>query len=205
MRKRLPPSFFNSISLIGVLISLISFFAIIILFFANIFLAPENPYIGIVTYLIFPIFLIAGLLIIPFGMYIYRRRRLKGKKVEERRLPNIDFNKPEHRNAFLLFLIILIVFIILSAVGGYKTYNFTESVVFCGKICHSTMHPEYTAYLDSPHARVSCAECHVGTGANWYVKSKLSGAYQVYATLANKYPQTYSYTYKEFTAGSGNM
>lgn len=34
-----------------------------------------------------------------------------------------------------------------------------------------------------------CAECHVGTGANWYVKSKLSGAYQVYATLANKYPK----------------
>jgi len=51
------------------------------------------------------------------------------------------------------------------------------------------MHPEYITYLDSPHARVSCAECHVGTGANWYVKSKLSGAYQIYATIAQKYPK----------------
>ncbi len=189
MKRKLPSSLFNPISLMGILIALVSFFAIVILFFANIFLAPDNPYIGIVTYMIFPLFLILGLFIIPFGMYIERRRRLKKKEIKERRLPNIDFNQPEHRNAFLLFLMVLIGFIVLSAVGGYQAYNFTDSVVFCGKICHSIMHPEYEAYLDSPHARVSCAECHVGTGANWYVKSKLSGAYQVYATLANKYPK----------------
>jgi hypothetical protein len=29
----------------------------------------------------------------------------------------------------------------------------------------------------------------VGEGANWYAKSKLSGAYQVYATALNKYPK----------------
>ncbi len=189
MNRKLPPSLFNPISLIGILITLVSFFAIVILFFANIILAPENPYIGIVTYLIFPIFLVLGLLIIPIGMYIERRRQLKRKEVKKQRLPNIDFNLPEHRNAFLVFLIVSIVFIILSAVGGYKAYNFTDSVVFCGKICHSIMHPEYEAYLDSPHARVSCTECHVGTGANWYVKSKLSGAYQVYATVTKKYPK----------------
>jgi hypothetical protein len=51
------------------------------------------------------------------------------------------------------------------------------------------MKPEYTAYLYSPHARVSCAECHVGSGADWYVKSKLSGAYQVYSVLFHKYSQ----------------
>jgi hypothetical protein len=31
--------------------------------------------------------------------------------------------------------------------------------------------------------------CHVGEGAGWYAKSKLSGAYQVYATAFNKYPR----------------
>lgn len=189
MKRKLPPSFFNSISLTGVLIALVSFFAIVILFFANIFLAPDNPYIGIVTYLVFPVFLIGGLLLIPLGMLIERNRQLKKKEVKERRLPVIDFNQHEQRNAFLLFLIVSIVFIILSSIGGYKAYNFTESVAFCGKICHTIMKPEYTTYLNSPHARVSCVECHVGEGANWYVKSKLSGAYQVYATLANKYPK----------------
>jgi hypothetical protein len=31
--------------------------------------------------------------------------------------------------------------------------------------------------------------CHIGPGAEWYVKSKLSGMYQVYATIFNKYPR----------------
>jgi hypothetical protein len=51
------------------------------------------------------------------------------------------------------------------------------------------MKPEYTAYQNSPHARVACVQCHIGPGADWFVRSKLSGSYQVYATLANKYPR----------------
>ena len=38
------------------------------------------------------------------------------------------------------------------------------------------MHPEHVAHDHSAHARVSCVECHVGSGASWYVKSKMSGA-----------------------------
>ena len=75
----------------------------------------------------------------------------------------------------------------MTAFGSYQTYHFTESVQFCGETCHSVMKPEFTAYHHSPHARVSCAECHIGSGASWYVKSKISGAYQVYATVFNKY------------------
>ncbi len=51
------------------------------------------------------------------------------------------------------------------------------------------MKPELVTYLHSPHARVACAECHIGKGAKWYVRSKLSGTYQVYATLADKFPR----------------
>jgi hypothetical protein len=72
-------------------------------------------------------------------------------------------------------------------VGGYQAYQFTESVTFCGQVCHSVMEPEYTAYRTSPHARVPCVECHIGPGAEWFVKAKLSGAYQVYSVLFNKY------------------
>jgi hypothetical protein len=50
------------------------------------------------------------------------------------------------------------------------------------------MDPEYTAYQNSPHANVTCVECHVGAGASWYVKSKLSGLHQVYAVLTKTYP-----------------
>ena len=70
---------------------------------------------------------------------------------------------------------------------GYNAFLFTESVTFCGRICHTVMEPEYTAYLNSPHARVRCVDCHVGAGAEWYVKSKLSGVHQVYAVTFHTY------------------
>jgi hypothetical protein len=79
------------------------------------------------------------------------------------------------------------VFLLFSAIGIYKAYDFTESNTFCGRICHTVMEPEYTAYHDSSHARVNCTHCHVGSGAAWYVRSKLTGAYQVYSVLAKAY------------------
>ena len=51
------------------------------------------------------------------------------------------------------------------------------------------MKPEFVAYKASPHARVRCVDCHVGPGAGWYVRSKLSGAYQLYSVTFNKYPR----------------
>ena len=89
--------------------------------------------------------------------------------------------------AFVLSFVVI--FSLISAVGSYKAYEFTDSVQFCGQLCHTVMHPEFTAYQASPHARVACVECHVGSGASWYVKSKLSGARQVYYTAMGTYPR----------------
>ena len=83
----------------------------------------------------------------------------------------------------------MIVFVGMSVVGSYKAYNFTDSVGFCGQLCHSVMNPEFIAYQQSPHARVACVDCHVGAGATWYVKSKLSGARQVFKTALNTFPR----------------
>src|SRR5208283_1107925 len=80
-------------------------------------------------------------------------------------------------------------FLFLSAVGSYNTYNFSESVQFCGETCHTVMKPELVTYQHGPHARVACAECHIGSGATWFVRSKLSGTYQLYATAFDKYPR----------------
>jgi len=56
-----------------------------------------------------------------------------------------------------------------------------DSVQFCGLTCHTVMAPEYTAYQNSPHQRVGCVLCHIGPGAPWFVRSKLSGVRQVFA------------------------
>jgi hypothetical protein len=51
------------------------------------------------------------------------------------------------------------------------------------------MHPEHTVYKRSPHARVRCVDCHIGPGADWFVKSKLSGAWQVVSVNLDLYPK----------------
>jgi nitrate/TMAO reductase-like tetraheme cytochrome c subunit len=79
-------------------------------------------------------------------------------------------------------------FLLLTAMASYQSYHFTDSTTFCGKACHTVMKPEMVAYENGAHARVACTECHIGPGAAWFVRAKLSGIYQVYATLTRKYP-----------------
>ena len=49
------------------------------------------------------------------------------------------------------------------------------------------MKPEYTAYQASPHARVACVECHVGSGAGGYAQSKINGMRQLYGVVSGHY------------------
>jgi hypothetical protein len=51
------------------------------------------------------------------------------------------------------------------------------------------MDPEATAHARSPHARVRCVECHIGPGASWFVKSKLSGSWQLVSVTLGLYPR----------------
>lgn len=77
--------------------------------------------------------------------------------------------------------------IVLLVIGGYQLIEFSDSTAFCGQLCHEVMHPEYTAYQASPHSRVLCSHCHVGSGADYLVRSKLSGIPLVFATLTQSY------------------
>ncbi len=186
---RRPSVFQNWISLVGLVLAACAFFAVLFLIAMDFLQGFENPYMGILTYIVAPAFLTLGLILIVGGALWERRRRHHLAPGEVPRYLRIDFNIPHHRNMFLTVSIVTAVFLLMTAFGSYQTYHFTESVQFCGLTCHRVMQPEYTAYQNSPHARVACAECHIGPGASWFVKSKLSGSYQVYATLANKYPR----------------
>jgi len=178
----------NFISLGGAALAAISLANIIFLMLVS-WLSPQpSPYLGILAFMVFPGFLVLGLLLVPIGMVFERRRRRRAAPGDVPQFPRIDLNSPAQRSAFAFFVSFSAVFLLLSAVGSYRAYEFTDSVQFCGQLCHSVMAPEFTTYLQSPHARVACVECHVGPGAGWYVKSKLSGSYQVYATVFHKYP-----------------
>lgn len=189
MKLRLPHSFYNIVSYAGAAIALIATFMFVFLYALASLTHGGTAYEGIVIFLIIPVFIIGGLVLIPVGMIIKARSDKKAGLISKKEFPVLDLNLPQHRNAAFIFSAGTILFLFLSAMGSYQGYHFTESVKFCGTTCHSIMIPEYTAYQNSPHARVSCAECHVGAGANWYVKSKLSGLHQVYAALAKVYPR----------------
>src|SRR5512146_22419 len=178
----------NAVSLVGAALAVVSAANIAFLVFIDFISGRPSPYIGIFAYMIMPAFMVVGLLLIPIGMWIERqRRRTRAPSIP--RYPHIDLNNPQQRSAFAFFVSFAVVFVALSAAGSYRAYEFTDSVQFCGQLCHTVMNPEFVAYSQSPHARVGCVDCHVGPGAGWYVRSKLSGAYQVYAVTFNKYPK----------------
>lgn len=187
MQMKVPESMQNWAALIGLTIASVSFFMIIVLFAVTAVIGEGGIYLGLVTYILLPAVMLAGLLIALAGILISRKK--KSKEIKRPQWPLIDLSNPKHRRSFFLFFTGASVFLFFSLVGSYEAFHYTESVQFCGRLCHEVMEPEYTAYQHSPHARVSCVECHVGPGADWYVRSKLSGLYQVYSVLTNKYPE----------------
>ena len=56
---------------------------------------------------------------------------------------------------------VLVVLAVLLFTGGVYAWEYSNSPKFCGTTCH-TMPPEYTVYQESPHANVTCEECHIG-------------------------------------------
>ena len=188
-----PPGLFrNYISFIGGAITVASLVSLVLLFLVEITSKQENPYLGLLTYILIPSVLIFGVLVIIVGMILERRRRRKGKSSQIPTYPTFDLNDPRARHAFLIFLLVTFFFVCASAFGSYKAYEYTESVTFCGETCHAVMKPEYVAYKAGAHARVECVACHVGSGPGWYLKYKLNGAYQLYSVTFNKFSKPIS-------------
>jgi len=178
----------NRISRVGVVLTTTSGITLLLTYAFQLYGYQPNPYTGILIFLILPVVFVAGLVLIPVG--IYRQFR------KERRLgllpltyPTIDFSQRELRRTALFIAVMTAINVPIFAFASYRGTVYMDSVQFCGETCHQVMTPEYTAYKRSPHARVACVECHIGPGAPWFVRSKLSGSYQVLAVTFNLYPR----------------
>ena len=179
----------NWLSLLGFIVAAGSFFAVVCLIAIDFFSRFSNPYMGILTYFVAPVFLFLGIFLVVAGIVWERRRLHQRAEIVGGLFPIIDLNRPWHRKLLGSLVGFAAIFFLVTAVSSYRSYHFTESVQFCGQTCHAVMNPEFTAYQNSPHARVTCTQCHIGPGATWFVRSKLSGSYQVYATLVGNYPR----------------
>lgn len=177
----------NWVSLVGVI--LVTSCTIFWLFLLPVMLSggPGNPYLGILTFMLLPGVFFLSLLLIPLGIVLSRRRQ--GKSTAEiLRLPlKLDFQRVELRRLAGFIAATTVINIAIASQLSYGAVSYMETVQFCGETCHTVMKPEFTAYQNSPHSRVECVKCHIGPGASWFVRSKLSGARQVFAVTFGTY------------------
>jgi NapC/NirT cytochrome c family, N-terminal region len=147
-----------------------------------------HPYLGMLTFLALPALFFIGLALIPLGI-ILRRRRERHRGTYPTEFPRIALRNVEVRKTLAFVGVTTVANVILGGLFFYAGVSYMDSVTFCGRTCHTVMTPEYTAYLGSPHARVECVQCHIGPGASWFVRSKISGTWQVVAVTFNLYPR----------------
>ena len=146
----------------------------------------EHPYSGIILFLILPALFVGGLLLIPAGFILQRRKDRKEGRANEPP-PPIDLASPKFRRVLTFVAIATLANATLVGFASYKGIEVMDSTSFCGEACHTVMAPELAAYKGSPHSRIGCVECHIGEGASWFVKSKLSGTRQVIAVALKTY------------------
>ncbi len=186
-KRKFAAYFYNPVTYVGACVALLFFISEVFLFAIDLTSHGRNLYLGLLTYILLPVFLILGLIMIPVGALWEKRRIAQGKSPLEFKKFRIDLSISHHRNMVMVFLIGTAILVMMTFAGLYKGFQYTESVEFCGVLCHKVMNPEYQTYLHSPHANVKCVECHIGSGADWYLHSKLAGARQALKAVTNTY------------------
>jgi nitrate/TMAO reductase-like tetraheme cytochrome c subunit len=192
IRIALPKLLLNPISIAGAILAVGSALLIVLFVVVEINSAGSNPYLSIVGFLFLPALLVIGMLAVPIGALLTRRRARRSAAAGIAyvpTLPVIDFNNRSHQRAVLLIAVGGVVAFGLIATAGVQGFAFGESPAFCGLVCHRVMKPEYVAYTSSTHARVACVSCHIGPGTPWFVKSKLTGISQLANYSLNTYPR----------------
>jgi nitrate/TMAO reductase-like tetraheme cytochrome c subunit len=180
----------NWCSLAGAIVATGSLFAFFFLFTLDMTgSGRSNPYLGILSYVVAPAFLASGLALVFIGWWRQRRELARLRGLGEPAPLAIDLSRGRDRRILAVFITGSFVYLLLTAIGSYQTYIYTESDSFCGMVCHSAMGPELTEYRRNAHARVACVDCHVGQGAANYIDAKINGVHQLYAITFNAFPR----------------
>jgi nitrate/TMAO reductase-like tetraheme cytochrome c subunit len=142
----------------------------------------ENPYIGLLVFIAIPIVFFAGLILIPIGIALARRKVAANlDEAENRRLA--------WRRVGIFFGVMTVANVVIASQLSYRAVVQMDTVQFCGQTCH-VMKPEFTAHAAlPPHQAVACAECHIAPGATGWLKAKMNGTSQLMAVVFNNYPR----------------
>jgi len=151
------------VSLSGTALAVAALVLMLSLFVLEQFGFEGGPYIGILTYLILPMIFVLGLILIPIGAVLWRRKMSRMPGGESMPLmPVFDLNVPKTRHWLLIFMAATMFNVIILSAATYKGVEVMESVEFCGMACHAVMEPEHTAHQRSPHSRRLVCEIQNG-------------------------------------------
>jgi nitrate/TMAO reductase-like tetraheme cytochrome c subunit len=173
----------NRVSATGVALTTASallFVALVVLEVAGVL---ENPYAGLVVFVMVPALFVAGLLLIPFGLWLERRA------AGDRQGPVVDLGHRATRRMGVFLAAATVVNLVILSLASYGAVEYSESQSFCGQVCHTVMEPEFVAHQNGPHAKVHCVTCHVGPGARGMIHAKVNGIRQVYLVATGGYRQ----------------
>lgn len=141
-------------------------------------------YAGLISYLILPVIFVLGLVLIPIGLRLRRKREKAGQPDA---YPVLDFNNTRLRTIVLLVFVLTILNLMIVSIATYKGLQVMETDKFCGETCHKVMQPEAVAHRVTTHANVGCVDCHIGEGAAHLAKAKLNGARQAVELILGSY------------------
>jgi cytochrome c1 len=141
----------------------------------------ENPYIGLLIFIAIPAVFFLGLILIPIGMAL-------GKRRVAQQLATLPDRRTAFRRAGLFFVVMTAANLIIGSQLTYRAVEHMETVQFCGQSCH-VMKPEFTAHLMPPHQQVACASCHIAPGTTGWLNAKMAGTRQLFEVIFNSYPR----------------
>ena len=141
----------------------------------------DNPYIGLLVFVAIPVVFFTGLILIPIGIALAKRRVAQ-------QLATLPDRATALRRAGIFFAVMTAANVIIGSQLRYRAVENMDTVQFCGQSCH-VMKPEFTAHQMPPHQQVACAACHIARGTTGWLKGTMAGTRQLMEVIFNSFPR----------------
>jgi hypothetical protein len=178
----------HPLSAAGVALTTISALLFVLLWILDAAHLIRNPYIGLFAFIALPVLFLLGLLLMPLGVWVARRRVRRG--ISARPLwPSLDLNEPSARRLALLLLLATVVNVVILMWAGIAAVHYMDSPSFCGAVCHTPMSPQFVQWQQGPHAQIACVACHIGSEPGSFISAKLAGMRRLAHMVGANYPR----------------
>ncbi len=149
----------SPLSVAGMVLTTVSAVVFLVVFLADLFGLHTNPYLG---HRLLPgpagVLFVFGLLLIPLGAWVERRRRAAGQAAIGRAAGRGSISTTRRSGERLSSSSLLtIANVVIVSLGAYRGVEYMDSVAVLRRRCATgVMKPEFVAHDDQPHARVTC-------------------------------------------------